>query len=89
MAPVKEGWPDLFNTEKALEVFKKGIEGREKVFNLATTVETVREWESAVNKARHLVKRAFHEDTKHFNSYSACMATDIEHLTQLVVRWRT
>jgi hypothetical protein len=28
-------------------------------------------------------------NTKHFNSYSACMATDIEHLTQLVMRWRT
>ena len=76
------------HTEAALKQYDEGDEPAcEAMFATAMTIGELEKWNNTWNAAYRHVQLAFFEDTKEFNSLSACMVTDLNHLRQLVKKY--
>ena len=74
------------NTARALAVYDAEQVRLNRQLDRAKTDADVKTWLAADNEAMRQVRLAFFEDTKTFNSLSACMVTPISHLRELVTQ---
>jgi hypothetical protein len=73
----------LERTRAALNEFDRTALSRQRLFNVVHTDKQIVGWAKLEEEAKEKVRRAFHEDTKDYNTWEQCAQVDINSLRQL------